>query len=323
MDLNATGLETGAAAVGSAGNTPVRNRAAERAQLALLAQEFEALLMNEMLGSWRESLMSSDESEESDHGMGTMVDMVGSEFGRALSKSGGLGIAAQLLKAFDRQLTAPADSPSTVSEPIDRRDVNPDALRRQAAQMMALPTAARAGQTAHTAAAPGPLVAVAGAAMAAFDAGVAPVNGTVTSGFGWRRDPLGSDVKFHAGADIRMAYGEEVTSVAAGRVSFAGEQGGYGLTVVVDHADGLQTRYAHLSSTSVNMGDRVSPGQLIARAGSSGRATGPHLHIELLSQGRPVDPSALLKAVTGSADWKAYRSASVGSAQDPNRGDQE
>ncbi len=326
MDFEAgtTGLDRSAATgVSAAVDTPGHNRAAERAQLMLLAQEFEALLMNEMLGSWRESLMSSDEGEESDRGMGTMVDMVGSEFGRALSRSGGLGIAAQLLKAFDRQSTAPVDSPSTSPEPINSRVVNPDAVLRQAAQLTTPTSVARAGQGAHTAAVSSPPVVAVGTAMAMVGAGVRPVDAQVTSAFGWRRDPLNGDVKFHAGADIRMVYGEEVTSVAAGRVSFAGEQGGYGLTVVVDHLDGRQTRYAHLSSASVSAGDAVAPGQPIARAGSSGRSTGPHLHIELLSGGRPMDPSTLLKGVKGSADWKAYRSASVGSAQDPIRGDQE
>lgn len=322
MAMDPTGFDLPAVrAAAPAG--PGRNRDAERAQLKLLAQEFEALLMNEMLGSWRESLMSSSGNEESDHGMGTMVDMVGAEFGRALSRSGGLGIAAQLLKAFDRQIVDVTDSPTTASEPISSQGVNPDAVHRRVAQTGASARLERAVQAALTPAARSALVEPAGSANEVLAEEIKPIEGAVTSAFGWRRDPLNGQVRFHAGADIRMAYGKEVTSVAAGRVSFVGEQGGYGLTVVVDHADGLQTRYAHLSSLSVNAGETVSPGQAIARSGTSGRSTAPHLHVELLSQGRPTDPSTVLKGVKGSADWKEYRSAVARSAHESAIGDQE
>jgi murein DD-endopeptidase MepM/ murein hydrolase activator NlpD len=261
-----------------------RDRAAERAQLKVLAQEFEALLMNDMLSGWRASLASSDQEEAAGDGMSTMVDMVGAEFGRALSRAGGLGVAAQLLKAFDRQ-----------SEPPRPPGPPPGS----------------------------PLVQVAAAARPALDAGMRPLDRTVTSGFGWRRDPIGGAVKFHAGTDLRMAYGEEVASVAAGRVSFAGERGGYGLLVIVDHEDGLQTRFAHLSTALVGPGDVVAPGQPIARAGTSGRTTGPHLHVELLRHGRPIDPSTLLKGVKGNADWGRYRSASSERVHQSAVGDQE
>lgn len=274
-----------------------RDRAAERIQLKALAQEFEALLMNEMLGNWRQSLMDSAEADEGNSGMGTMLDMVGSEFGRALSRSGGLGIADQLLRAFDRQILGER-SPSSAAEPINSGAAG-DGVKVPA-------VAARGAQ-----------------ATGRLDADPVDAAPVVTSGFGLRRDPFSGRVKPHAGVDLRMAYGAEVTSVAPGRVSFAGDQKGYGLTVVVDHANGLQTRYAHLSSTSVRVGDTVEAGQPVARVGNSGRSTGPHLHMELLSQGRPVDPGDLLKRVNGSADWKAYRSAWVGSAQPPTPGDQE
>jgi murein DD-endopeptidase MepM/ murein hydrolase activator NlpD len=78
---------------------------------------------------------------------------------------------------------------------------------------------------------------------------------------------------------------------AGGRVVFAGEQGGYGQSVVVEHAPGLQTRYAHLSAISVRPGDQVPAGSQVGRVGQSGRATGPHLHFEVLEQGRRVDPA--------------------------------
>jgi murein DD-endopeptidase MepM/ murein hydrolase activator NlpD len=100
-------------------------------------------------------------------------------------------------------------------------------------------------------------------------------------------------MKFHQGVDLRAAYGQEVHSAAAGRVVFSGEQGGYGTTVVVEHADGTRTRYAHLSARLVEKGDELSTGQPLGRAGAgrSGRATGTHLHFEVIApNGQRVAP---------------------------------
>ena len=90
-----------------------------------------------------------------------------------------------------------------------------------------------------------------------------------------------------------MAYGEDVRAAAGGVVRFAGEQGGYGLMVVVDHGDGIETRYAHLSSADVRVGTAVEAGQTIARSGRSGRTTGPHLHFEVRRAGQPVSPDSV------------------------------
>ena len=90
--------------------------------------------------------------------------------------------------------------------------------------------------------------------------------------------------------DLRAAYGEPIGAADAGTVVFAGEQGGYGQTVVVEHADGVRTRYAHLSSVTTEVGAEVKAGEAIGRAGRSGRATGTHLHFEVTQNGRPIDP---------------------------------
>jgi murein DD-endopeptidase MepM/ murein hydrolase activator NlpD len=97
---------------------------------------------------------------------------------------------------------------------------------------------------------------------------------------------------FHHGVDIAVAYGQDVKAAADGVVSFAGVQNGYGNTVVIDHDGGRQTRYAHLSQELVRAGDVVSEGQVLGKSGNSGRTTGPHLHFEMLVNGRPVDPVA-------------------------------
>ncbi len=122
---------------------------------------------------------------------------------------------------------------------------------------------------------------------------------TVTSAYGWRPDPIEGARRFHAGTDVRAAYGQPILAATEGVVTFAGERSGYGLVVTVDHGNGLETRYAHLSAASVKAGTRVGAGEVIAQAGASGRATGPHLHFEVWQDGRPVDPQRFIRAGRG------------------------
>jgi murein DD-endopeptidase MepM/ murein hydrolase activator NlpD len=126
--------------------------------------------------------------------------------------------------------------------------------------------------------------------------------GPVTSPFGWRRDPFTGRPQFHNGTDVRLAYGENVRAFANGRVVFAGDQRGYGTTVVVEDGAHERTRYAHLSGTTVSVGDQVTAGQIIARSGNSGRSTGAHLHVEVVRDGHPVDPATVLKESSPVAD---------------------
>ncbi len=117
-----------------------------------------------------------------------------------------------------------------------------------------------------------------------------PAEGPLTSGFGPRMHPIAGEVRQHNGIDIGAPYGAPVWAAASGRVLRAGTMGGYGLTVVIDHGDGLSTLYAHQSSLSVAEGDFVQQGAVIGKVGSSGYSTGPHLHFEVRVNGEPVDP---------------------------------
>lgn len=122
-----------------------------------------------------------------------------------------------------------------------------------------------------------------------------PVPGNhVTSGFGNRRDPFTGRLARHAGFDFRAAYGAPIRASAGGRVRFAGFHGAYGRMVEIDHGNGLVTRYGHASKLLVKRNDIVLPGQEIALVGSSGRSTGPHVHFEVLKNGRPVTPGPYL-----------------------------
>jgi murein DD-endopeptidase MepM/ murein hydrolase activator NlpD len=119
-----------------------------------------------------------------------------------------------------------------------------------------------------------------------------PVEGTLSSPFGLRRDGL--QLQIHRGVDIAVAPGTPVRAMAAGQVAFAGSLRGYGLVVMIDHSPRLRTVYAHLSEIRVRLGDRVSGHSVIALAGASGRVSAPHLHFEIRRRGHPVDPVPLL-----------------------------
>lgn len=114
--------------------------------------------------------------------------------------------------------------------------------------------------------------------------------GWVSSKYGYRSDPFSGRRAWHAGIDVAGRDGGDVISVAGGVVSFAGERYGYGNLVEINHGDGLVTRYGHAKSLAVKTGDVVEKGQLIAQMGSTGRSTGPHVHFEVIRNGRTEDP---------------------------------
>ena len=122
-----------------------------------------------------------------------------------------------------------------------------------------------------------------------------PVQGKLTDGFGSRRNPFGGrSWEFHAGQDIAAPAGTPVAVSADGTVEFAGRMGGYGRVVVVNHGDGIRTRYGHLSRVEVSVGQLIKGGEQVGRVGSTGRATGPHLHYEVRVGEEPVNPLAYL-----------------------------
>jgi hypothetical protein len=123
---------------------------------------------------------------------------------------------------------------------------------------------------------------------------IEPVTGAETSSYGYRRDPFTNRRKMHKGVDYRAPRGTPVVAAGPGVVKLARRKSGYGRVVMIDHGHGVQTRYAHLQSIDVDRGDRVFPGSLIGTVGSTGRATGPHLHFELRIDGEAYDPLQVL-----------------------------
>ena len=114
--------------------------------------------------------------------------------------------------------------------------------------------------------------------------------GFISSYFGERADPFDGTEAFHKGVDFAGSAGSNVTAVAAGVVTWAGERLGYGKLIEINHGDGFVTRYAHNERTLVSVGQTVKRGEPVALMGSTGRSTGPHVHFEVLRNGRQVDP---------------------------------
>lgn len=119
---------------------------------------------------------------------------------------------------------------------------------------------------------------------------ISPVRGILTSGFGYRADPMTHGRGNHQGIDIAASYGQPVHASGDGLVLQAGDQGGYGKAVFLAHGFGLTTRYGHMSAITVRPGQRVKRGDVIGRVGSTGRSTGPHLHYEVRVDGEPLNP---------------------------------
>ena len=144
--------------------------------------------------------------------------------------------------------------------------------------------------------------------LAALSAEGLPVDGPIASGFSnARRHPLLHIIRPHLGVDITAPRGTRIAAPAAGRVTFVGWKLSMGLSIEIQHADGVMTRYAHCRLALVRVGDRVTRGQMIATVGSSGLTTGPHLHYEVWVRDHPVDP--LLFRLPRTADSAAVPAA--------------
>ena len=245
-------------------------------KLAKLAGEFESMLLVQMLREMRKSGSWKDEDEDkAGFGADTLFDTLDVELSSYITKVQGFGLEKSLVRQVLGESDAAAPSNAL---PANVPSIDPDLRSR--------PSSGR------------PQGAEAASPLA---------ERVETSPFGWRRDPFSGATTYHRGVDLRAAYGEPIGAADAGTVVFAGEQRGYGQTVVVEHAGGVRTRYAHLSSLTTEAGADVKAGDTIGRAGKSGRATGTHLHLEVTQNGHHVDPHTFvaggLKVERVTADW--------------------
>ncbi|MBP2685041.1 MAG: rane protein, partial [Deltaproteobacteria bacterium] len=121
-----------------------------------------------------------------------------------------------------------------------------------------------------------------------------PVDGRITSSYGYRNHPVHEERKFHTGVDLSVPSGSAVKATADGIVSFAGSTESSGIVVVAEHGHGFSTAYAHNRNAVVRVGQRISRGEVIAMSGSTGVSTGPHVHYEIWRNGRHTDPVGFL-----------------------------
>jgi len=244
-----------------------------QAQLASIAAEFESMLLGQMLSSMRQSAKWGGEDDEGD-GLGgqALFDIIDVELVAKLSRGGGLGMGRELQRSLERAFSVGEGGVSPA----------PSSVPGHGAPLGRVPDF--------------PFIATAGPGAASVDPQA--VARQVTSGYGWRSDPFHGQARFHKGIDLAAAYGDDVRAAAPGRVVFSGQQNGYGNTVVIEHAGGARSRYAHLASADVTEGSSVAAGQAIGRAGSSGRSTGPHVHFEVTVGNETVDPQAWLRGLT-------------------------
>jgi murein DD-endopeptidase MepM/ murein hydrolase activator NlpD len=122
-----------------------------------------------------------------------------------------------------------------------------------------------------------------------------PVEGQVTGSFGERIDPFNGEGAFHSGVDIGSSFGAHIIAPADGIVTITENMGGYGKTIMIEHGNGISTRYGHLSGYAVTAGQTVHRGDVIGYVGESGRSTGPHLHYEVRINNTPVNPYKYLR----------------------------
>jgi murein DD-endopeptidase MepM/ murein hydrolase activator NlpD len=239
---------------------------------------------------------------------GTVTDS-SAEAARTVEKVGALipqarGLAeieARQLAVVER-LTRFADARSRRAEAAMRKlNLDPRAMSRQAQQGMGGPFEAISGAGDHI----DPRFERLGLSLArmavlerALDGipQVVPATAqSITSGFGYRRDPFNGRAAMHAGIDFKGPVGSPIFAAADGRVTWAGWRGGYGKAVEVTHPNGLMTRYAHMSRIDVKPGQLVKAGATLGGLGSTGRSTGPHLHFEVRINNRAVNPRPFLE----------------------------
>jgi len=220
-------------------------------------QQFEALFVGYLMKVMRSTVDEAD-PEATSFGKDIYTEMFDSEIASNISKTQSLGIGDLLYHQLEQLETGSAVGSADVP-PDSRNDSRNDESRAVIDRANSVASAI-----------------------------------PVSSAFGIRKDPIDGSMKFHEGIDLAAPAGTPFRSVDSGTVVFAGLLGTFGNTVMVEHRNGDRTLYAHASSVLVRAGQEVGPDQVIGTVGSTGRATGPHLHFELRRNGENVNPNEIL-----------------------------
>ncbi len=288
-------------------NTPPAgaNQNAEAA-IRKVAVQFEALLLSQLT----KSLNGSEEGGlfGNGGGMGLSRQLFSEQLATTMAESGGVGLADMILSQFMKRaekrspalksVTSTSESSAPVAEATSSQaapvDVNLTAKATRPRRVFPV-VEEPAASTKSTPVRPAELMRNSAEHVDLH----LPVDGPIRSVFGMRRDPINGRMRLHKGVDISARRGTPIEAAAEGRVVFAGRNGGYGKMVMLEHADGRQTLYAHAERLFVKPGDVVKAGQTIAAVGSTGHSTGPHLHFEIREGQNAVNPlKSLIKDLT-------------------------
>jgi len=253
-----------------------RTGKARQDQLRGATQDFEALFLSYMLKVMR-STVESEKDESSSLGKDVYMEMFDNEIALNIARVRSLGIGEMMY----RQLTAESgkNQASESNSPLKRLEVDSP------------PTPATSSSRDKSESS---LDLVSENPDAPF---VVPIEGELTSAYGFRRHPLTQETRFHRGLDIAASAGTSFRAAQSGTVIFSGFLGGYGNTIILEHADGYRTLYAHAAKLLVNEGEKVRAEQDIGIVGNTGKSTGTHLHFELQKGGERADPAAFLSSL--------------------------
>jgi len=235
--------------------------ARQKAELKKVSEEFEAVFIAQLLKVMRETI---EDSGLLGGGFGKSIytELFDQEVSLSLSRKGMLGISNILHQSLSARIDG-GDEPESGKAPVSDRTGPPDAGNNPEEEISDFQL---------------------------------PVRAPVSSAFGMRRDPFSHQAKFHKGLDLAAPEGMKVVPAMEGKIVFAGHMNGYGNIVIVQHANELQTRYGHLGSIAVRVGDSVDSQDILGTVGITGRSTGPHLHFEVIRNGVAVDPLEHLNA---------------------------
>ncbi|MFP4213105.1 MAG: peptidoglycan DD-metalloendopeptidase family protein [Desulfohalobiaceae bacterium] len=293
-----------------------------KAELEQASKDFEALFIQKL---WQQMRKTLPEDGMMRSGMQEKyLSMFDQEFSKKMTEAGGIGLSQMIMQNLDQGLDKGAQGTALdsgqISWPEQQGPLLPEDQEEEASEQAQKQDWRSAGEdplqqvealareivgrnsALYKAADEKELENVqqsqqAGAENAAGPARmpepVDPVQGEVSSGFGWRQDPFSGEKAWHSGVDYAAPEGSPVKACWPGEVVFAGENQGYGKQVVVRHEQGWQSVYAHNSENLVSPGDKVQAGEEIARVGDSGRSTGPHLHFELRQGDIAWDPQQI------------------------------
>lgn len=286
-------------------------------EIRAVAKQFEAIMLTQLTSALSGSDSDEDSLFGSDGGSGLAKQMFAEQMAKTMAESGGIGLADLIMQKFEAQGKS-AES-GKFSNAIDavreikggislenfkgdvsvfevvstyedqmKADIANGLIKDPVAEFPAVKSAIADVRGLDISKLGGKLTEV------AYEM---PLTGRISSEFGNRFHPIDKKTKFHSGLDIAVPRGTPISAAADGVVTFAGKKGGYGTVVILEHADGRTTFYAHCDKLLVEKGDTVSAGFEIAKAGSTGKSTGPHLHFEVRENGKPIDPLKFLSNV--------------------------